>query len=126
MSGPPDFGRRTRLDAGTLGINAVTDLFGSRGMSLSELRDLQHWEATSYRVESDDPILAGVDGEALQFESPLDLTIRPKALAVLVPTGTRPGCVPPPDKITARVLDLANLGGEPEPGPGFGDVFACP
>lgn len=83
-------------------------------MSLSELRDLQHWEATSYRVESDEPILAGVDGEALQFESPLDLTIRPKALAVLAPTGTRSGYVPPPDKIAARVLDLANLGGEPE------------
>ena len=117
FSGPPDFGRRTRLDAGTLGIGAVTDLPRGAEIStvpLSELRSLQQWEATSYRIESDDPILAGVDGEALQFESPLDLTIRTKGLRVLVPTGTRPGYLPRREEIAARVLDLANLGGETE------------
>ena len=116
-SGPPDFGRRLRLDGGTLGIGAITNLpDGSDGsaLTLDQLRTMQEWEATSFRIESDEPILAGVDGEALTFESPLDLVIRPKGLRVLVPAGTKPGYVPVGEAVAASILDLANLGGEPD------------
>lgn len=117
MTGPPDYGRRLRLDSGTLGLGAVTDLPDSgdpSAMSLDQLRTLHHWEATSFQIESDEPILAGLDGEALQFESPLDISIRPKGLRVLVPAGTRPGYVPVGEEIAARILDLGHLGGAPE------------
>jgi len=115
-SGPPDFGRRFRLDSGQLGVSAVTGLpkvIDVATALLGDKHDLYEWETTSIRIESEQPILAGVDGEAVQFDSPLDIVIKPKTLRVLVPTGTRPGFVPPREKVAARLLDLANLGGAP-------------
>jgi diacylglycerol kinase family enzyme len=117
MTGPPDYGRRLRLDSGKLGVGAVTNFPETgdlRTMTLDQLRTLHQWEATSFRIESDETILAGLDGEALEFESPLDLSIRPKGLRVLVPAGTRPGYVPVGEEIAAKILDLADLGGSPE------------
>ena len=116
-SGAPDFGRRLRLDGGTLGIGAITNLpeaTEESALTLDQLRTMHEWEATSLRLESDEPILAGVDGEALTFESPLDLAIRPKGLRVLVPAGTTPGYVPVGEAVAASILDLANLGGDPD------------
>ena len=112
-SGHPDYGRRLRLDSGTLGIGAITSLRDSDvgSLPLSEIKAMQEWEATSYRIESDEPILAGLDGEALQFESPLNIQIRSKGLRVLVPTGTRPGYVPAGEVVAAKLLDLAETAG---------------
>ncbi len=117
LTGPPDYGRRLRLDSGRLGVGAVTSLPAAvdvAAMSLKQLQTLHQWEATSFRIESDEPILAGVDGEPLVFESPLDISIRPGELQVLVPAGTRPGYVPVGEEIAARLLDLAQLGGRPQ------------
>lgn len=117
FTGPPDYGRRPRLDSGRLGVGAVTSLPAAvdvAAMSLNQIQTLHQWEATSFRIESDEPILAGVDGEPLVFESPLDISIRPKGLRVLVPAGTRPGYVPVGEEIAARLLDLAQLGGRPQ------------
>ena len=80
-------------------------------MHLHQVRSLQEWETTSYRIESDEPILAGLDGEALEFESPLQLVTRPGGLRVLVPAGTRPGFVPRGEIVAARLLDLAETAG---------------
>lgn len=112
-SGYPDYGRRLRLDSGKLGIGAVTNLPEGEAASLrlDQIRSLQEWETTSYRIESDEPILAGLDGEAVEFESPLNLVIRPKGLRVLVPAGTRPGYVPTGEVVAARLLDLAHTAG---------------
>ncbi len=115
-SGPPDFGRRFRLDSGQLGVSAVTSLPNVVDVAtalLGDKHDLYEWETTTIRIESEQPILAGLDGEAVQFDSPVDIVIKPKALRVLVPTGTRPGYVPPREKVAAQLLDLANLGGAP-------------
>jgi diacylglycerol kinase family enzyme len=112
-SGPPDYGRRFRLDSGKLGISAITDLREGdvASMRLDQIRSLHEWETASYRIESDEPILAGLDGEAMQFESPLNLQIQPKGLKVLVPAGTRPGYVPAGEVVAARLLDLAETAG---------------
>ena len=114
MTGPPDFGRRYRMDSGKLGVGVVTSL--PQGKDIAVLR-LAHtgafheWETTSIRLESDEPILAGLDGEAVEFASPLDVSIQPKRLRVLVPAGTRPGYVPAGETVAARLLDMAELGG---------------
>jgi diacylglycerol kinase family enzyme len=112
-SGYPDYGRRFRLDSGKLGIGAITNLPEGdlASMHLHQIQSLQEWEATSYRIESDEPILAGLDGEAVQFESPLDLVVRSNELSVLVPAGTKPGYVPKGEVIAARLLDLAETAG---------------
>ncbi|MGI9641146.1 MAG: diacylglycerol/lipid kinase family protein [Acidimicrobiia bacterium] len=114
MTGPPDYGRRLRLDAGRLGVGAVTNLpedsdLGS--LTLEQLRTLQSWETRSIRLESDEPILAGLDGEALEFDSPLDISVRPKGLRVLVPRSTEPGYVPPGEVVAAKLVDMARAGG---------------
>lgn len=115
-SGYPDYGRRFRLDSGKLGIGAITNLPEGEAVSLrlDQLRSLQEWETKSYRIESDEPILAGLDGEALEFEAPLNFKIHAKALPVLVPAGTRPGYVPTGEVVAARLLDLAHTAGVAE------------
>ncbi len=122
FTGPPDYGRRLRLDAGRLGVTTVTSLSGSEDFALQALADLpnvQDWETGSLRVESNTAIEAGVDGEALKFTSPLTLEIRPKSLRVLVPQGTKPGFVPRRDAMVAKFLDLAQLGGEDDEAEGI-------
>ena len=111
------------MDGGALGVSAVTSLpeAGSVGsITLGDLRSLHEWETSSFRIESgSETILTGVDGEALEFPSPLDITIRPKHLRVLVPAGVRPGYLPPGEVIAARLLDMAEIGGHLD-GPGDG------
>jgi hypothetical protein len=83
-------------------------------MRLDAIHFRVEWEATSYRIESEEPILAGLDGEALVFESPLDISIQPHGLRVLVPAGTQPGYVSGPNAAVARLLDLAETLGVAE------------
>ena len=112
MSGPPDYGRRIRMDAGRLGVRTVTSLAAADDVTAALLlRSSYEWTTTDLVLESDEPILAGVDGEALVFESPLALTIR-TGLRVLVPAGTLPGYLPAAGIPAAQVKDLIGLGGE--------------
>ena len=48
-------------------------------------RALEDWTAPTFEVTSGSPIAAGVDGEALQLESPLVFRILPGALRVRLP-----------------------------------------
>lgn len=64
-------------------------------------------------MESDAPILAGLDGEALTFDSTLELVTRPRGLRVLVPAGTKPGYVPTREALAAELIGLARLAGVP-------------
>ena len=87
-------GRRARLDAGTLGVIAVTVnnalqavmlLRGAKGQGLTVLR------ADEVVVEADAPeIPVGIDGETVMMPTPVICTIRPKVLRVRVPRH-RPG-----------------------------------
>ena len=71
----------------------------------------RRWEAAELVLRSDDTIRAGLDGEALLFDSPLVLKIVPKALRVLVPRGTRPGYVPPAEALAAQLIGSGRLAG---------------
>jgi diacylglycerol kinase family enzyme len=87
-------GRRARLDAGTLGVIAVTVnnalqavmlLRGAKGQGLTMLR------AGEVVVDADVPqIPVGIDGETVMMPTPVRCTIRPKVLRVRVPRH-RPG-----------------------------------
>ena len=91
-------GRRARLDAGTLGVVAVTvnntlqaiDLLrGAGGRGLTTLT------ASEVVVDADVPeIPVGIDGETIMMPTPVRCTIQPKALRVRVPRN-RPGTRPP-------------------------------
>jgi diacylglycerol kinase family enzyme len=98
MSDIAGLGRRARLDAGTLGVVAVTVnsalqaatlLRGARGQGLTTLT------AKEIVVDADVPeIPVGIDGETVMMPTPLRCAIRPKALRVRVPRD-RPGVRPP-------------------------------
>ena len=74
---------------------------------------MRRWEADRLRLESDMPILAGLDGEALTFDTTLDLVICPRSLRILVPAGTKPGYVPRRGAFVAELVGLARLAGVP-------------
>ena len=117
LSGPPDFGRRQRLDGGSLGIVAATSLPDPEtvtSITVGDLAGWHEWEAPDFTLEADDDMVAaGVDGEALQFASPVEVTLRAGALRVLVPAGTQPGYLTKGERVAARLLDVAHLGPDP-------------
>jgi hypothetical protein len=81
-------GTRPRLDAGVLGITVL----GADSARDGEKR-VQQWSAPSFEVNSDAPIAAGIDGEALKLEPPLRFSSRPQALRVRI-APQHPGASP--------------------------------
>jgi diacylglycerol kinase family enzyme len=86
-------GSRPRLDAGRLAIVVMTVRSAADLAQLvacesagrvSAYKGWKEWEATRLEVRSSAPIEAGVDGEALRFDSPLRFEILPEALRVRV------------------------------------------
>ena len=116
QSGPPDFARRRRLDDGVLGVTAVTGVPDADvGKVDLKSRDFESWTASSFTVDAKSGVVeAGVDGEAIDFPAPLHFEIRQRGLRVLVPRGTRPGYIARGEALTAEILDLVQIGGEPE------------
>jgi diacylglycerol kinase family enzyme len=115
-------GRRARLDAGTLGVIAVTVsnalqavmlLRGAQGQGLTVLT------ADEVVVEADAPeIPVGIDGETVVMPAPVRCTIRPKALRVRVPRH-RPGVLAAagePRFTWSRLVKLASSGSGERPG----------
>jgi diacylglycerol kinase family enzyme len=115
-------GRRARLDAGTLGVIAVTVsnalqavmlLRGAQGQGLTVLT------ADEVVVEADAPeIPVGIDGETVVMPTPVRCTIRPKALRVRVPRH-RPGVLAAagePRFTWSRLVKLASSGSGERPG----------
>jgi diacylglycerol kinase family enzyme len=97
---PSPAGTRPRLDTGSLEIDVVayknaTELralvaAAARG-AVDRAGSYQSWTGERIRVRSKDgTVRAGVDGESIEFPSPLDISIRPGALRIRVPRD-RPG-----------------------------------
>lgn len=92
-------GSRSRLDTGVLGVYVVAyktaaelrELVAAARRSLDRATAYRSWIGTRVRILSrTGTVRAGVDGEAIDFASPLDIAIRPHALRVRVPKD-RPG-----------------------------------
>src|SRR5581483_1697106 len=66
-------GTRGTLDAGVLGVIAVTG---------PPPRGLQEWTTPEFQVDSSDTVLMGVDGEAVRMEPPLVFESVPLALRI--------------------------------------------
>ena len=111
-------GRRARLDRGTLGMFAVTVQSAAQAAGLlggRRSRGLTSLAAREVVVDADAAqIPVGVDGEALQLDTPVRCVIQPAALRVRVPRH-RPG-VPDPKPI----MDWNRLWGMALTGPGGG------
>lgn len=100
-------GGRPRLDTGRLGIvtaelssaAGVTDMFARAAVGrLAQSPGLNAWTVRRFVVESEQPIAAGVDGEAAQLTPPAVFEIEPRALRVRIPltaTGRSPAAFVP-------------------------------
>jgi diacylglycerol kinase family enzyme len=110
-------GRRARLDRGTLGVFAVTVQSAAQAAGLlrgSRSRGLTSLAGREVVIDADTAqIPVGVDGEALQLDTPVRCVVRPAALRVRVPRH-RPG-VPDPKPIMdwkrLRQMALTGPGG---------------
>ena len=80
-------GTRPSLDEGLLGI-AVADAPGG-----PQRQPMREWSAAEFVVDSEGPIAAGIDGEAMKLDAPLSFRSRPAALQVLI-SADHPGASP--------------------------------
>jgi diacylglycerol kinase family enzyme len=86
-------GTRPTLASGRLGVlllDPPTEVRGTPG---------RVWVATAVSIDADDPVHAGVDGEAVELQPPLRILTRPAALRVRISShhpGVSPsGALPP-------------------------------
>ena len=113
-------GRRARLDAGTLGVIAVTVDSARQAVGLirrGKGRGLTLGTATEVIVDADArEVPVGIDGETVMMPAPVRCAIRPGALRVLVPKD-RPGVPPPKPALDWRSLwRRASFRGDPNAG----------
>jgi diacylglycerol kinase family enzyme len=110
-----DASQRRRLDTGLLGVVAVTGTTGrdaAQVVALSALgqrRRSRNWhEFTAERFEvrsRSGKAYAGIDGEALELDTPLEFRIHPRGLRLLV----REGNLTAADKRRARDVAVGDL-----------------
>ena len=74
-------------------------------------RPWREWSAPTFEVDADRPVAAGIDGEALVLDAPLEFRIRPGVLRVRI-ARKHPGASPSamaPEGIRAGVVELARI-----------------
>jgi hypothetical protein len=102
-------GTRPRIDDGLLGITVASAPTGAPRRQAQ--RPWREWSAPEFEVDSNQPVAAGVDGEAMTFEPPLRFRIRPGALRVRI-ARRHPGASPSaavPDRLWDGVRALVGV-----------------
>jgi diacylglycerol kinase family enzyme len=92
-----DASQRRRLDTGKLGVVAISASTGAEAAqvftlsALGQRRRSRYWHeftAEQFEVRSKSgKAYAGIDGEALELDTPLEFRIHPRGLRLLVPEG---------------------------------------
>ncbi len=92
----PDFAQRRTMDSGRLGVFAVNARTGGEaaeivtraamGLPRQDDRYFHEFTAEIFEVRSrGGKVFAGIDGEAIELETPLEFRIHPRGLRMLVP-----------------------------------------
>ncbi len=86
-------GTRPRLDQRVLGITVLAPIAGrDRGAVVRRL-GMQQWTAPTFEIEGESSVPAGIDGEAMQLQTPLRFRSLPGALRVRI-APNHPGASP--------------------------------
>ena len=104
-------GTRPRIDDGLLGVTVIGAPRGGGDRGRRLQRPWREWSSPTFEVDSDRPVAAGIDGEALVLDPPLLFRIRPGVLHVRV-ARQHPGASPSataPDGMWAGVRELARI-----------------
>jgi diacylglycerol kinase family enzyme len=112
-------GTRPRIDDGLLGITVVGAISWRDERGRSMQRPWREWSAPTFEVDAERPIAAGIDGEAVVLDAPLQFRIRPGVLHARI-ARQHPGASPSarvPDGIGAGMVELVRvaLGRDQEP-----------
>ena len=114
-------GTRPKIDDGLLGITVAGAPTGAGRSGRLPQRPWREWSSPEFVVESDHPVPAGIDGEAVKLAAPLRFRIRPGVLRVRI-AKAHPGASPSamlPDTLreAAGALLRVALGREPSSAP---------
>ena len=104
-------GTRPRIDDGLLGITVVGAVSWQDADGRTVQRPWRSWSIPTFDVSSEKPIAAGIDGEALVLDAPLEFRIRHKVLRVRV-ARQHPGASPSartPEGIGESVVELGRI-----------------
>jgi diacylglycerol kinase family enzyme len=114
-------GTRPRIDDGRLGITVAGAPAGRGDTGHLPQRPWREWTAPDFEVDADDPVPAGIDGEAARLDPPLRFHIRPGVLRARV-ARRHPGASPSallPESLVQSAVALARIAaGRSEPAPG--------
>ena len=86
-------GTRPRLDRGLLGIAVLGPTSKRRDSTRKTALGMRQWSVQTFKVDSDRPVPAGIDGEATALDPPLSFRIRSMALRVRI-APNHPGASP--------------------------------
>ena len=86
-------GTRPRIDDGLLGITVAGAPTGGGEHGRLPQRPWRGWTASRFKVDSDHPVPAGIDGEAVKLDPPLRFRIRAGVLRVRI-ARQHPGASP--------------------------------
>jgi diacylglycerol kinase family enzyme len=112
-------GTRPRIDDGLLGVTVIGGPSGRGESGRGPQRPMREWSAAAFQVDSDRPVPAGIDGEALVLDPPLKFRMRPGVLHVRV-ARKHPGASPSasaPEGPWEGVRDLARIAFGPQTRP---------
>ncbi|MGZ5324136.1 MAG: diacylglycerol/lipid kinase family protein [Solirubrobacterales bacterium] len=116
-------GTRPRIDDGLLGITVASAPVGRGSRARLPQRPWREWSAPEFEVDAEQPVAAGIDGEAAMLEPPLRFRIHPGVLRVRI-ARSHPGCSPSaviPATVRSCVRALAGIAaGRDLAGPGRG------
>ena len=104
-------GTRPRIDDGLLGITVIGAISWQDEEGRALQRPWRTWSSPTFEVGSEKPIAAGIDGEALVLDAPLEFRIRPKVLRVRV-ARQHPGASPSamaPEGVGEAVVELVRI-----------------
>jgi diacylglycerol kinase family enzyme len=86
-------GTRPRIDDGLLGVTVASNPLGRAEHRRLFQRPWREWSTAEFEVESDAPIAAGIDGEAVKLDARLRFRVRPGVLRVRI-ARAHPGASP--------------------------------
>ncbi len=112
-------GTRPRIDDGLLGVTVIGAPSGGGEQRRGLQRPWREWSAPNFEVDAEQPVPAGIDGEALVLDPPLQFRIRPAVLRVRI-ARQHPGASPSaiaPEGLRDGLGELTRiaLGHQPSP-----------
>ncbi|MGK2955938.1 MAG: diacylglycerol/lipid kinase family protein [Solirubrobacterales bacterium] len=118
LGGSIGSGTRPKIDDGLLGVAILADPEAGGRRLRTFQKPWRDWSSPAFTVDSEEPVPAGIDGEAATIEPPLEFRIQPAVLRVRI-ARKHPGASPSASipegigKVTVALMRI--MAGHPRP-----------